>query len=62
MQPLKEKEGMGDAPLATGQKPLKTSVFSARQFWAYVFLDLRTPKRRGTKERGVVEGGKEWSS
>ena len=51
MQQLKETEGMGDAPPNHWTKNLRFRVISARYFWAYARLDLRTPKRRGTKER-----------
>ena len=49
---------MGDASPNHWTKNLRIRMLSARQFWAYVRLGLRTPERRVTKERGVEEGGK----
>ena len=62
MQPLNESEGMVDAPPNHWTENLGFRVFLARRFWAYARLDLRTPNRRGTKERGMMEGGKDWRS
>ena len=53
---------MVDASPSHWTKTLKMRVFLGRWFWVYVRLGLRTPKHRGTKERGMVEGGKDWRS
>ena len=60
MQPLKETEGTGDAPPSHWTKTLGFGVILARSFWACARLSLRTPKRQGNKEYGMMEGGKGW--